>query len=87
LFLYLTVSESAISRALFREDGGVQKSIYYVSKSLLDEEIRYQRMEKMVLAHFVVSRKLNCCFHSFQIFMLTKHPLRSIWRTHKPQGE
>jgi len=32
--------------------------VYYVSKSMLDAKTRYQRMEKMTLAFFVVLRKL-----------------------------
>jgi len=31
LYLYLAVSESAISGALVREDKGVQKPLYYVN--------------------------------------------------------
>ena len=41
---------------------GVQKSVYYVSKSLLDVKTRHQRMKKMALALFVVSRKLKHYF-------------------------
>ena len=58
--------------------GGVQKLVYYVSKPLLDVEIRYQRMKKMVLALLIVLRKLKHNFQSFRIVMLTEHPLKSI---------
>ena len=34
LYLYLAISESAVSRALVREDKGVQKPVYYVSYSM-----------------------------------------------------
>jgi len=71
LFLYLVVSESAVTRALVREDRGVQKHVYYVSKSLFDAESIYQRMEKMVLALFIISRKLKYYFQFFQIIVLT----------------
>ena len=37
LFLYLVVSESSVSGALIRKRG-VQKPVYYVSKSVLDAE-------------------------------------------------
>ena len=43
-----------MSVALVQEEEGVQKPVYYVSKSLLDAETRYQRMEKVVLAFFVI---------------------------------
>ena len=52
LFLFLEVSESVVSGALVWVDEGVQKSVYYVDKSLLDAETRYQRMEKVVLTLF-----------------------------------
>ena len=77
MFLYLAVSELVVSGALVREDRGVQKPIYYVSKSLLDAETRFHRME-MILALFVILRKLKHYFQSFQIVVLTEHPLRSI---------
>ena len=50
----------------------------YCIKSLLDPETSYQKIEKMVLALFVVSRKLKHYFQSFQIIMLTEHPLKNI---------
>ena len=40
LFLYLVISESTVSLALIREERGIQKLVYYVSKSLLDAETR-----------------------------------------------
>ena len=61
LFLYLAISESVVNEALIWE-GGVQKPVYYVNKSLLDAETRYQRMEMMVLALFVISRKLSITY-------------------------
>ena len=38
LYLYLLVSEEAVSAALIREDERIQWPIYYVSKRLLDAE-------------------------------------------------
>jgi len=61
LFLYLAISESVVNEALIWE-GGVQKPVHYVNKSLLDAETRYQRMEVMVLALFVISRKLSITY-------------------------
>jgi len=62
LFLYLAISESAVSGALIREDEGVQKSVYYISHSMNGPQTRYQRLEKLVLAHFIISRKLKYYF-------------------------
>ena len=62
MYLYLTVSESAVSRALVREDGGVQIPIYYASHSMNGPQMRYQRLEKLVLALFIILRKLKHYF-------------------------
>ena len=56
-FLYLVVSENAASSVLVREKNKVQHPIYYVSKRLLDAELRYLDMEKLAYA-LVSSRKL-----------------------------
>ena len=44
MFIYLAMSESAVSGALVREDRGIQKHVQYVSMSLLSIETRFQRM-------------------------------------------
>ena len=67
-----------MSGTLVREDGCVQKPVNYVSKSLLSTETRYQRMEKMILALFALSRKLEYYFQSFQNVMQMEHPLKII---------
>ena len=72
------MTESAVSGALVHKDEGIQKSVYYISRSLTEAQIRYQRMKKLVLALFVPLRKLRHYFQSFPITVLTKHPLRNI---------
>ena len=81
LSLHLIVSESAASGSLVREDEGVQKPVYYVSRSLTGAQTRYQRMKKLALALYVTSRKLRHYFQSFSITILIEHPLRSITET------
>ena len=66
-FLYLAVSEYAISGALIREEEKVQWPVYYISKSLNDAETRYPKMEKLALALIISSRKLRPYFHSHTI--------------------
>ncbi|KAI5351389.1 hypothetical protein L3X38_004280 [Prunus dulcis] len=46
LFLYLAVSDSAISSALIREEFGAQHPVFYTSKSLLCAETHYLKLEK-----------------------------------------
>ena len=40
LFMYLSVSEHAMS-AVLQKDKGVQQPMYYISKTLVDAETRY----------------------------------------------
>ena len=58
LFLYLAVLDVAISGVLVREEGGRQKPVFYTNKMLLDAEMRYSTMKKMVLALVTVKKKL-----------------------------
>ena len=41
LYLYLAVTPHAVSLALIREEGRVQKSVYYTSRALRGAEARY----------------------------------------------
>ena len=50
LFLYVAVSEHAISAVLIREEKMEQRAVYYVSKTLDDAETRYLPLEKLALA-------------------------------------
>jgi len=78
LYLYLVVSESTVSGSLVREEEGAQKAVYYVSHIMNGPQTRYQRLEKLVLPLFIISRKLKHYFQIFPITVLTEHPLRSI---------
>ena len=57
LFMYLSVSEHAVSAVLLR-DQGVQQPMYYINKTLVDAETRYLPLEKLVLALIHATRKL-----------------------------
>jgi len=41
-------------------------------------QTRYQRLEKLVLAFFIILRKFKHYLQTFPIIVLTEHPLRSI---------
>ena len=58
LFMYLSVSEHAVSAVLLR-DQGVQQVVYYINKTLVDAETRYLPLEKLVLALIHATRKLS----------------------------
>ena len=77
MFLYLGVSESAVSGVLIREEG-IQKPVYYVSYSMNGPQTEYQRLKKLVLPLFIISRRLKHYFQTFPITVLTEHPLRSV---------
>jgi len=46
LFTYITVASHAMSLVQVRVDGGVQRPVYYVSKSLHKAEIHYLPLER-----------------------------------------
>ena len=74
LFMYLSVSEHAVSAMLLR-DQGVQQPVYYISKTLVDVEMRYLPLEKLVLALVHATRKLPHYFQAHTVYVLTKYPL------------
>ncbi|KAK4848380.1 hypothetical protein QYF36_012250 [Acer negundo] len=83
LFVYLAVSDTAVSAILVREEENNQHPVYYVSKTLLDAETRYSRLEKLALALVVTTRKLRPYFQCHSIKVLTTYPLKNI--LHKPE--
>ena len=83
LYMYMAVSEWAISAVLFRCPlPKEQKPIYYVSRALADVETRYSKMELMALALRSAAQKLRPYFQAHPVVVLTDQPLRNI--LHKP---
>ena len=74
LFMYLSVSDHAVSVVLLRDEG-VQQPVYYISKTLVDVETRYLPLEKLVLALVHATRKLPHYFQAHTVFVLTEYPL------------
>ena len=58
MFAYIAVASHAVSLVLIQVDDGVQRPIYYVSKSLHEAEIRYLPLEKVILTVVHGTRKL-----------------------------
>ena len=50
LFAYIAVALYAINLVLIRVDSGIQRPVYYVSKSLNEADVRYLPLEKAILA-------------------------------------
>lgn len=62
LFLYLAVTEDGINAILVRDVNGEQQPIYYISKSLLEAEMRYPMVDKLALALVTAEQKLRPYF-------------------------
>ena len=83
LFVYLAVSDIAVSAALFKEnENGKQRPVFFVSKSLADAETWYNHLEQVALALRIAAKKLRPNFQAHPIVVLTDLPLRST--IHKP---
>ena len=80
LFAYIAVTSHAVSWVLIWVDSGIQKLVYYVSKSLHEAEVRYLPLERAVLAVVHATRKLPHYFQSHTVVVLTQLPLRSLLR-------
>ena len=78
LFAYIAMAPYAISLILIRVDCGVQRPIYYVSKSLHEAEVRYLPLEKAILAVVLGTHKLPYYFQSHTVTVLTQLPLKAI---------
>ncbi|KAK3036202.1 hypothetical protein RJ639_030646 [Escallonia herrerae] len=86
-----TVSERwihrfAVSTVLIREEDGVQKPIYYVSKVLQDVETRYLKIDKIALALIISARRLRPYFQSHTIVVLTDQPLQKVLMSPEASG-
>ena len=79
LFAYVVVASHVVSLVLIRVDNGVQRLVYYVSKSLHEAEICYLPLEKAILAVVHATCKLPHYFQSHTV-VLTQLPLRSLLR-------
>ena len=78
LFAYIIVSPHAVSLVLIRVDSGIQRPIYYVSKSLHEAEVRYLPLKKAILAVVHGTRKLPHHFQAHTVVVLTQLPLKAI---------
>ena len=81
LFAYLAVASYAVSFVLIRKDSGIQRPVYYVSKSLHEAETRYLSLEKAILVVVHATRKLPYYFQAHTTVILTQLPLKSILRS------
>ena len=78
LFAYIAVAPYAVSLVLIRVDNGIQRPVYYVSKSLHEAEVCYLPLEKTILIVVLGTRKLPYYFQAHTVVVLTQLPLKTI---------
>ena len=71
LFAYIDVASHTMSLVLIRVDNGVQRPVYYVSKSLHEAEVRYLPLEKAILVVVHATCKLPYFFQFHTVVVLT----------------
>ena len=81
IFAYIAVAPYAVSLVLIRVDNGVQRPVYYVSKSLHEAKVRYLPLEKAILAVVLGTRKLPHYFQAHTVVILTQLLLKTILRS------
>ena len=81
LFAYIAVAPYAVSLVLIQVDSGIQRPVYYVSKSLHKVEVHYLPLEKAILAIVHATRKLPHYFQEHTVVVLTQLPLRTLLRS------
>ena len=69
-----------MSLVLIWDDNGLQKPVYYVSKSLHEAEVRYLPLEKAILAVVHAIQKLPHYFQAHIVVILTQLPLKYVLR-------
>ena len=81
LFTFIAVAPYAVSLVLVRVDNGIQRPVYYVSKSLHEVKVRYLPLEKAILAVVLGTRKLSHYFQAHTVVVLTQLLLKTILRS------
>jgi ribonuclease HI len=84
LLLYVAASHSAVSAALVEEkqDGQVKRQapVYFVSEVLSLSKKNYTKLEKVLYAVLMASRKLWHYFQAYHIIVPSSQPLKDIMR-------
>ena len=80
-FAYIVVASYAVCLVLIRVDNGVQRPVYYVSKSLHEAEVRYLPLEKAILAMVLSTHKLPHYFQAHTVVVFTQLPLKTILKS------
>ena len=72
LFTYIVVASHVVSLVLVQNKNGVQRLVYYVSKSLHEAKVRYLPLEMAILAVVNATRKLPHYFQAHTVVVITQ---------------
>ena len=81
LFAYIAVAPHVVSLVLMRVDSGIQKPVYYVSRSLHEAEIRYLPFEKAIMVVVHATHKLPHYIQAHTVVILTQLPFKVLLRS------
>ncbi|XP_050229204.1 uncharacterized protein LOC126678343 [Mercurialis annua] len=72
LLLYLSAAHESLGCMLAKEDDGVERAVYYLSRRLTDTEIRYTDIEKMCLCLYFTCCKLRYYMLPVVVYVLSQ---------------
>ena len=78
LFAYIAVASHAVSLVLVPDENGMQRSVYYVSKSLHEANVCYLPSKRAILVVVHAKRKLPHYLQAHIVMVLTQLPIRSL---------
>lgn len=76
LYLYLVVSNEALSETLIQETLEGKKPVYITSKALQGSEVRYQQIVKVAMTLINTVRRLRYYFLAHTIIVKTDQPIK-----------
>ena len=76
MFLYMAVSQTAVSSTLICEESKIQRPVYYTSQAFQGAKAKYPCMEKMAFSLIMALRKLCSYFQAYTIVVMTNQPIR-----------
>ena len=80
LFLYLAVSERAVSAVLIRIKDTVQYPVYYTSKTMKEAKTHYLPLKKVGLELVTTAKKLPQYFQAHTIYMVMQYPVQAMFQ-------
>ena len=78
LYLYLSLSDTAIASTLVWEDAKQQHPVYFINKALQRPELRYQKLEEVAFALVVTAQHLCQYFQAHLLVVRIDQPIRQI---------